>query len=691
MSIDTQPVEVHESTDGAPAQLAIMSRALLVRSKTNPRTHFDPAWIQELAESIKDHGIVQPLLVRPLPGSRLQDTFEDRDAGAPLPTHEIVCGECRYRGAGLAGVDGIPVLIRELDDIQVLQIQLVENLKRQDLHPMEEAEGFGRLMSDHHMVVEDIAAKVKKSASYVYKSLKLLELTPECRDQLYAGKLVQSTALLVARAPAHLQAQIARDIMEAGFDGEPMSFRQAARHIHERYMLQLATAIFDIADANLVKKAGDCKSCPKRTGAHTDLFEDVKSADTCTDPKCFDSKKEAHYAAIAEAAKAKGQTVIMGKEAKELMPYAGSTPKGYTLLDDKDYVDGRMQSVRNRIKDDLKKGDVKPVLILNPHTKQLQEALPVETASKLLKKASGTGKGKKAPTEHDLQREVAKALNTKLLAAVHQALEGNGIEQIGNGARNQLLRVMASRFAEELYETDDVLCELFGVGKVGSRAGIVEYLKDCEPAQLQKAVVLVVLANELEGYETNHPVQDLVATELAIDAKELEATAKAEVKERHAPAAAAPNAKAPAPNARKGAKPKKTTAKEAQEGIATALQEQSAAKSDTDTVETPNWPMPVAVTSLQPGTRIRVKDVVSGPPARQRKIKGKEGALEKLVEGTWFAKINGSKDSHRIEAGEFEVLPPATTTTLQPQGAWPFPLAGKATKVTRPAGAQEAV
>jgi ParB/RepB/Spo0J family partition protein len=581
----------HDITTG----LAVLQRAQIVRSRTNPRTTFDHAYIQELADSITQHGLLQPILVRPLPAGRLQDTFEDREPGAPLPTHEIVCGECRWRACGVASIDSMPVLVRHLDDVQVLQVQLVENLRRRDLHPMEEAEGFGRLVSDHNLAVDEIAARVGKSTSYVYKSMKLLELTPECRQELYAGTLTQSTALLVARSPAHLQAQIAKDIMHVGFEGEPMSFRQAQRHIHDKYMLQLATAVFDIADAGLLRKAGACGSCSKRTGAHTDLFEDVKSADTCTDPKCFEDKKEAHYTAIAKAAKEKGQTVIMGKEAKELIPYAGSTPKGYTLLDDKDYVDGRMQSVRNRIKDDLKKGDVKPVLILNPHTKQLQEALPVETASKLLKKASGSGKGKKGPTEQDLQREVAKACNTKLLAAVHQALEGDGIEQIGNGARTQLLRVMAGRFAEDLYETDEILCELLGLGKVASRAGIAQYLKDSEPAQLHKAIVLVLLASELEGYEKNRTVQDLVAAELAIDAEELAAAAKAEVKERHAPAAEAAKAK---PGHKCSTKAKKTSAKEAQEGIATALQEQDAGNADADpatkTTLDPQgaWPFP---------------------------------------------------------------------------------------------------
>src|SRR5262245_10552773 len=114
-TVDT-PAGEAERQDQAP-QLTVLARTLIVRSRTNPRTHFDPAYIQELADSVKDHGVLQPILVRPLPAERLQDTFEDREPGAPLPTHEIVCGECRWRACGLAGVETMPVLIRQLTDI----------------------------------------------------------------------------------------------------------------------------------------------------------------------------------------------------------------------------------------------------------------------------------------------------------------------------------------------------------------------------------------------------------------------------------------------------------------------------------------------------------------------------------------------------------------------------------------------
>src|SRR5205085_4760235 len=135
----------------------------------------------------------------------------------------------------------------------------------------------------------------------------------------------------------------------------------------------LATAPFDVADADLVPAAGDCKSCPKRSGANSALFEDVESADTCTDPKCFEQKREAHFEAKAAVAKAKGRTVIMGKEAQELMPHEHSAPKGYRLLDEKDYYQGEgYKSLRSVIG----KAAPQPVLILNPHSKQLQEALP---------------------------------------------------------------------------------------------------------------------------------------------------------------------------------------------------------------------------------------------------------------------------------------------------------------------------
>lgn len=271
----------------------------LVRpSATNPRKRFSEASLDELAKSIRQSGIGQPILVRPL--ANIESDVPDRV--------EIVAGERRYRASKLAGLTTIPAIVRDMSDAEVLEFQLVENLQREDVHPIEEAEGYERLMKEHKFTADECAEKVGKSRSYIYGRLKFCALTPEARTAFYDGALNASTALLIARIPIpSLQKQAAEEITT--WQGG-LSYRAAVTHIHRRYMLELADAPFSIIDIKLVPSAGSCAECPKRTGNQPEIFADVESADVCTDPDCFESKKKAHHESIFQAAQANGMLVI---------------------------------------------------------------------------------------------------------------------------------------------------------------------------------------------------------------------------------------------------------------------------------------------------------------------------------------------------------------------------------------------
>jgi ParB/RepB/Spo0J family partition protein len=600
------------SQDAKPAQPMVLARSAIVRSRTNPRTHFDESYIKELAASIAEHGVIQPILVRPLPGSRLQDTFDDRAKGAPLPTHEIVCGECRFRAAGIAAVDELPVLVRHLDDIQVLQIQLVENLKRRDLHPLEEAEGFERLVKDHSLTIEDVAARIGKSASYVYKLMKLLDLTPECREILYQGKLSQSTALLVARAPAYLQQQIAKDIMDGG-DGEPMSYRRAQDHIHRRYMLRLSDAPFDIKDASLVTKAGACTGCAKNTGSNSDLFGDAGGADSCTDPKCFDSKKVAHMDALAKRAKAQGKTVITGKEAKGLYPHEHSAPKGYTRLDEPQYVNGSYQPLRKALGKDLPS----TTLIQNPFTKQLEEVLPNAVANKLIKqvdekKKAATAVQKKdaEPTKAALEQAARERFEDRAVEALHAAIMAGK----SKGITVPLAREIAKYYSQTLYgESANRFARLFDLNaiKVATSAGIDDFLDTCPDSMVGPALLIMIIETDLEQYDEDksRSTMEIIAKDAGVDLAKVRDEVKAEMK------AAAEARKAEAQGANAGrppkakAAPKKTTAADAKAGISKALK-QAAKDQDDKKIPLKNgamldpqaaWPFPTAAKPAKSG------------------------------------------------------------------------------------------
>jgi ParB/RepB/Spo0J family partition protein len=275
----------------------------VIASTTNPRKHFDQAALEELAGSIRQHGVAQPILVRPV-------------ANQP-DCVEIVAGERRWRASKLANMPTIPAIVRELTDVQALEIQVIENLQRTDVHPIEEAEGYEQLMRLHSYTADQLAEKVNKSKAYIYGRLKLCELAPEVRPAFYDGKLPASTALLIARMPiASLQIKATEEIVHNSGRQDPMSYREAAAYLKGRYMLDLTAARFVITDAKLLAVAGSCSTCPKRTGSQPLVFSDI-SADVCTDPDCFATKGRAHDLRLIVAAKKKGIPVYEGDAAED--------------------------------------------------------------------------------------------------------------------------------------------------------------------------------------------------------------------------------------------------------------------------------------------------------------------------------------------------------------------------------------
>jgi ParB/RepB/Spo0J family partition protein len=190
--------------------------ALIVTSLTNPRKTFDPAKMAGLTASIAASGVHQPVLLRPLPASRLADTASMK----PRPEFELVAGERRLRASKAAGLQNIPAMVRELTDDQVLEIQIVENLQRDDLSELEEAEGYETLMQHSKLNADQVGTKIGKSRSYVYGRIKLLDLCQEARTSLRDGTVDASRALVVARIPDHkLQIRAMRIIDELERDG----------------------------------------------------------------------------------------------------------------------------------------------------------------------------------------------------------------------------------------------------------------------------------------------------------------------------------------------------------------------------------------------------------------------------------------------------------------------------------------
>jgi ParB/RepB/Spo0J family partition protein len=278
-----------DAAQAAPAD-STLALTKLVRSKTNRQIVEDEALL-EMAATMKFFGVLQPLLVRRLPAERLQDTFEDE--ATRRATHEIIAGERRFVAAGIAGLRQVPVHIVEADNITAVVLQLIENLHREDLNPLDEARGIQQLVDDFSMTREAVADVLKKSRSHVFESLRLLNICPEAIAALKAGTLNRSVALLVAQRPTPaLQVEFTKKVLTSGPDGGPLSYRSAKDLAQRQYMTDLTQAPFALDNAQLLPKVGACTQCPKRTGANPELW-DKAGADVCTDTACFADKKEA--------------------------------------------------------------------------------------------------------------------------------------------------------------------------------------------------------------------------------------------------------------------------------------------------------------------------------------------------------------------------------------------------------------
>ena len=169
-------------------------------NSAQPRKYFDDAALAELAESIRLHGLIQPLTVRKLSSGYYQ----------------IIAGERRWRAARLAGLKEVPVVVMEADDRKAAELAMIENLQREDLNPMEEALGYQALIQQYHMTQEEAAARVGKSRPAVANSLRLLELDPSVQQQVVEGRLSAGHArALVPLSPA-LQVRAAGTILQGG-------------------------------------------------------------------------------------------------------------------------------------------------------------------------------------------------------------------------------------------------------------------------------------------------------------------------------------------------------------------------------------------------------------------------------------------------------------------------------------------
>lgn len=186
-----------ELVGGASEQLIMLGVEKIRRGTYQPRRLFDQELLQELADSIRAEGMIQPIIVRP---------FADG--------YELVAGERRWRASQLAGIDRIPAIVRQMEDRSVAAVSVIENIQRKDLNPLEEAEAFARLCDEFGMTHKAVAEAVGRSRASVTNLMRLLELHDEVKVMVDKSELEMGHARALLGAPRHVQRDIARRVVQ---------------------------------------------------------------------------------------------------------------------------------------------------------------------------------------------------------------------------------------------------------------------------------------------------------------------------------------------------------------------------------------------------------------------------------------------------------------------------------------------
>jgi ParB/RepB/Spo0J family partition protein len=472
-------------------------------SQAERRRHFDKGAIEELADSIKTLGLVNPITARQVNGH-----------------FEIVAGERRFLAAKKAGLTAVTVSIRTLTDEQVIEVQLVENLQREGLHELAEAEGYEALQKLGHSA-EETAVKVGKSKAYVYARMKLLALCQDSRKAFYDGKISASVALLLARIPVESTQKAAlKEVTEDRFGNGALSYREASDLIQRQFMLGLAEAPFPTDQDQLVRGALPCGRCPKNTNSQPELFGDVKKggpAGVCTDPSCFNAKKEAQAKQQIAAARASGQEVLEGKAAKEVFPHGTyQAHGGYVRLDSDQYANGQYRKVSAIVGK-----AVSPILVRAP-SGELIHVVALKDLKDAMK-AKGikdTRPGASVNSQADKNARAKRAAEEKYRTAV--------LRQVLAKAPKELAREDLEAIARELfpgYGNDKPLFEQLGWDvptgtdyRRFEKAAVAKIPKLTGPAL--NGLILFLLLRDSVGNQTfdgKHPGLEAAARRLKID------------------------------------------------------------------------------------------------------------------------------------------------------------------------------
>jgi ParB family chromosome partitioning protein len=390
---------------GLSGEIRMVALADLRESPWNPRQYYPEAAMAELTESMRASGFRAwlPIVARPIGGGSIENGL-----------FEIAAGHRRSRAARAAGIEFVPCIVREMSDVEFLDVLNFDNCGREDVHPLHEAAGWQAWMEKTGHGVNDIAARIGQSKEYVYQRLKYSALIDEAAKAFFDGKITAGHAILIARLQPSDQKKALKFCEPRGNDYRP-GVRDLAGYIQRDVHLNIEAATFDLESTDLVPSAGSCVSCPKRTKNAPELAldrvagevydSDEDASDECTDPGCFSSKLNAHIVRLKDILQTSGREVV------EVSGGYGKAKKGLLSRNDYSEVSETAPGAKAAIvMDGLRAGEVVHVK-LNASAKGSDPA-----AAKAAEERAQAKKREAALRERTVRLKVLEAIGAKVTA-----------------------------------------------------------------------------------------------------------------------------------------------------------------------------------------------------------------------------------------------------------------------------------
>ncbi len=516
-----QVVEMKEKMAERKGEFQFIPVDKLIEASANPRRIMNDAKMQELVESVKEKGILTPLLVRPTNGTN------------PLygGMFEIAAGHRRVRAARQAGLQEVPAIIREMSDREFLETLSIENLQREDLHPLDEARGYRRLIDEYGYDVPAIVAKVSKSEVYIYQRLKLTDLTEDIQKTFLEDTITLGHALLLARLQPKDQEQAFKEgCFNRWGEKELQSVKTLSSWIDRNIHLDLNSAGFSKKDPEMVKDAGPCTTCQKRTGFQPELFADVKKKDTCTDPACFNAKVEAHIQQKRkEVLEDTGETALSLSE-NHYQPYGHKKAKDDPILASAYTVVGKKDTLCS---------SVKTGIMMDGRNRGQVMTVCADPACKVHKK--GVGRYQASPEERARRKsEIEKQkMDETIRERILSAIVTKEPLYMDEGTNRIIAREICKRTAHDIRTRILARHGLKPDKKQymnDSEVPLQKIIKTCDLPALDRLIIEMIVAPDVwyqyGGRKDNALTK--MAEHLNVNVKAIEAEVKAEFKEKRA-------------------------------------------------------------------------------------------------------------------------------------------------------------